>query len=173
MNLFNDQLLYKTREVRSQFMDHKLAIEASIALMDDGVQIPIQFCLVDELVLIPDHILTGGIGKWRIFFGDELAGIAASHNSWEQGSVMIKHYHTLYDEYIYVVRGKLKDRITGDIIMTPETAQQLQVPPSENIHGWYHIPAGQEHLIVALEDSEFVVKFVRQPASNIPNLTGN
>ena len=142
------------QELVQKFETHKMSIEASVALMNDGVQIPVHFQVDAKFTAIPNHIVSGGLAKWRIFFADEVMGIAAVHNSWKRGCVMISHFHKYYDEYIYVVNGKLKDHLTGDIITTPETAQELQMPLEaaakirENVQGWYCIPAGQDHLVV-------------------------
>ena len=168
MNLIRSREATMTQALVQRFEEHKLSIETHVAIMSDGVQIPVQFVVHDEFKMIPSEFVTGGIAQWRIFFGDEGTGIAAAHNSWKQGCVMINHNHSLYDEYIYVVSGRLKDYLTGDIITTPESAQDLRIPVEtaatmkENVKGWYHLPAGQDHMIVALEDSEFVVKFIRK-----------
>jgi len=168
MNFLIGQTDNKTQELFNRYEQHKLAIEASVALMDTSVHIPVHFDIFDEFTPMPTEHLSGNIGLFRVFFADEIDGIFAISNSWKRGCVMVKHYHNQYDEYIYVVRGKLKDRVTGEMITTPEMAQELQMSPinaaklRENINGWYHIPAGNEHLLVALEDSDFVVKLVRQ-----------
>ncbi len=168
MNLIHKKERNVTQSLIKEFEAKKLSIEAQVALMSTGVQIPVQFVCREQFSLIPSEYVAGGIAQWRVFFANENEGISAAHNSWNRGCVMINHNHLLYDEYIYVVDGRLKDHLTGDIITTPEMAQELYISPEkaaqmrENVQGWYFIPAGQDHLILALEDSEFIVKFVRR-----------
>lgn len=168
MNLIHKKERLQTQSLIREFDQRKLSIEAHVALMSNGVQIPVHFVCHEQFSLIPTEYVAGGIAQWRTFFANEQVGICSVHNSWKRGCVMINHNHKLYDEYIYVVRGELKDHLTGDIITTPEVAQELYVSPEKvaqmrgNTYGWYFIPAGQDHLILALEDSEFIVKFVRR-----------
>lgn len=155
-----------------EFEQRRLSIESHVALMSGGVKIPVTFKVSNEFQVIPTEIVSGGIAKWRIFFADTVAGISAAQNSWRSGCLMLNHSHEKYDEYIYVISGKLRDHTTGHIIIPPEAALNLNVVSGRvsevpnATKGWYFISAGVDHMISALEDSEFVVKFIRRQSQS-------
>lgn len=166
INLRNPQRELSQSLIR-QFEEQKLSIQSHVALMEDGVHIPVQFEISEQMELIPSNQMSGGIGRRRVFFVDRGNGISAVHNSWRKGCVMINHAHELYDEFIYVISGKLREAVSGDYIMSSEAAHKLRIGGGtearqmlSRLHGWYHIPANQHHLLVALENTEFVSKYV-------------
>ena len=153
----------------AKYEDKKIIVESHVAAMTEGGTVPIRLKVTENFELIPSDYVFGGIAQWRVFFVDITKQVSAVNHSWQKGAVMIRHSHTNYNECIYVIHGRLKNHITGDIIVPSESAHKVFANGGPNRmqealdmpYGWYEIPSEQDHLIVALEDSEFVIKHIR------------
>jgi len=88
---------------------------------------------------------------------------AAISCHWEEGAMMHPHCHPESEEYVYVIRGALKDHVKGAILYPGERVSIEDVLAGTAQAQPYVIPAGQAHFLQALEpDTFFVIKFKRQ-----------
>jgi hypothetical protein len=92
---------------------------------------------------------------------------AAISCHWEEGAMMHPICHPEADKYIYVIRGALRDLISGALLQPGE-----KISLDDIINGTAHaqpylIPAGQAHFLQSLEpDTFFVIKFKSHEYAN-------
>jgi quercetin dioxygenase-like cupin family protein len=127
-------------------------------------EIPIDFKVGVDWETI-SQIHGEGNMRWRQSYKRHDEYAVSCH--WDAGSMLYNHKHPRADEYIYVIRGSLRNLNTGEVIEAGEKNSLESVLAGTASAQPYVIPAGTPHFIQALEDDTwFVVKFIPHGKSN-------
>lgn len=156
--LFRDQdLIDKEKELDEHLERIKSRVldSGSSMLVEVDTDFPKEFSRLSEKI-------TDGCVEWRDFYSNRTLDIYSVHCRMEKGARLKEHRHPEYDEYIYVISGKIICWLDSDSqgkITTP--AEELK-GESANIRAWNKISSETTHRIQALEDhTHFVSKFIK------------
>jgi len=159
--LFRDKELDRAEDKLDSYINRiqeKVQDNTEISLVEVDINFPKEFERQSNEIAI-------GCLEWRDFYCNKALGIYSVHCKMTEGSVLREHKHPKFDEYIYVISGKIinwtNNNSKGQTIVPPERVDNNR----ENIEGWYKISAGNSHRLQSLEDNtHFVSKFIKPDA---------
>jgi len=112
---------------------------------------------------IQESCIAIGNHKSNILHENLERGIIITFNSWEKDTFNYTHYHPEADEYLYIMDGKLLlTHLSGklDILIPSEKVPLEDIVNGADIKGWVKIGRSTRHSIRAIEDTQFVTKYV-------------
>ena len=125
----------------------------------DPQEVPVELTTSGFWEQISEDLGQGIMHARTSYLTDDEAAIACH---WEEGAMLHPHRHPEVDEYIYVIRGSLRDLYTNTRLVPGEQISIEDVLNGDVHEQPYHIPAGTAHFLQALEpDTFFVIKFKR------------
>lgn len=156
--LLRDPELERSEEKLDKYIGRlreKVQNAGSTTLIEIGVDFPESFTKQSKEIVVGDV-------EWRDFYSNKSLDLFSLHCKMAMGSLLKEHRHPDFDEYIYVISGSIVNLIDSSsdafVVAPPEDAKDAK----RNVEGWYKIPAGQSHIIRALEDhTHFVMKFLK------------
>lgn len=156
--LFRDESLIQKEKKLDEDLERikeKVRSSGSSMLVEIDKNFPEDFTKLSEEIVM-------GYVEWRDFYSNRTLDIYSVHCRLNKGAGLKEHRHPGYDEYIYVVSGKIINWIDSNaearIITPPEKVDR----ETENIKAWHKIPSGVNHRIQALENhTHFISKFLK------------
>jgi uncharacterized protein YjlB len=127
---------------------------------------------VKAMDLLFESTAIAGEHTVKNLFEDLSKGVLIRFNSWKKGTFSYTHYHPEADQYIYVVEGKLLlTHLSGklDILVPMELLKIDDIISNPLALGWIKIPKSIRHSVRAVEDSQFVSKFILTQDDNRPD----
>ena len=159
------QALTRHRKAHKALDSQVLRIKAVRLSEVEPTEIPISFTVTNNWKRINQELGYGVMFARTSYKRDDEIAIS-SH--WEERAMMHPHVHPDSDEYIYLVRGALRDHSRGITIRPGEQVSEEDVLAGKVSAQPYIIPAGTAHFLQALEpDTFFVTKF--KPANVNPD----
>lgn len=153
----NDNLQKKEDELDDHLnrLREKVRESGSSMLIEIDTDFPKEFNELSEKI-------TRGCVEWRDFYSNKILDIYSVHCRMDRGGALKEHRHPEYDEYIYVISGKI-------ITWTDSDAEGKIITPAEkvnddidNVKSWYKIPRGINHRIQAIKKyTHFISKFIK------------
>jgi len=131
---------------------------------------------VRAMDLLFESTAIAGKHSVKNLFEDLQKGILIRYNSWKKGAFSYTHYHPEADQYVYVVEGKLLlTHLSGklDVLVPMEQLKIDDIISNPKAIGWIKIPKLVRHSIRAVEDSQFVSKFILTANDNRSDLISN
>jgi len=131
---------------------------------------------VKAVDLLFESTAIAGTHTVKNLFEDLQKGVLIRYNSWKKGTFSYTHYHPEADQYIYVVEGKLLlTHLSGklDILVPMERLKIDDIISNPHALGWIKIPKSVRHSVRAVEDSQFVSKFILTVDDHRPDFVPN
>jgi len=155
--LFRDQNLADKEAELDKHLNRlrdKVEKTGSSMLVEVDADFPREFSRLSE------QIAKGRI-EWRDFYCNKTLGIYSVHCRMEKGASLREHRHPKFNEYLYVIAGRIISWIDSDSRGKIITPAEKANGDSDNIRAWHKIPHGVNHRIQALEDhTHFISKFI-------------
>lgn len=150
------QAVERHRDAQKALTAQTLRIKA-LRLNDENVpEVPVEFKVRGFWERTSKKLGHGVMFNRTSYQSDNEVAMACQ---WENGAMLHPHVHPDADEFIYVIRGSLKDIHTGAVLLPGEEVSVEQIMEGNAHSQPYVIPAGQIHFLQALErDTFFVVK---------------
>lgn len=148
-----------TNDIEAEFYNRLSQVRSRFAIQANFEDIPIDFEIGKEWVTLDNHC--HGFVQFRCFSAkatELINGVKrktkSAHNYWDKGAIIFGHYHSGAEEWIYLVHGTLEVRIINDDLSETETVYESSSDQP------IIIKKGQRHIVKALTEASFVVKFV-------------
>lgn len=156
--LFRDEgLIEKEKELDK----HLKRVREKVIDSGSSMLIEIDTNFPKEFTKLSNKAIKGNV-EWRDFYCNRTLDIYSVHCRMEKGACLKEHRHPEFDEYIYVISGRIINWMDSDAegkIITPAEEAEDEV---DNIKAWHKIPKRINHRIQALEEyTHFISKFIK------------